>query len=213
MTAGRTVLRLLATVTILGALCLQGCLSLPLATQWHTREWSEPIPVDQGGWTGTGPQFKGPGLRFEVSALNRRESTVTMPWLVVPLPPVPTWKNLYTRPFAIQITFEPEDEGFTFDPPAVTLQVGDEATIRSSGFSRCARETETSAPFRLTQGTCVLVTFDREPPAPSQPFVLMMAGVEHHRVPVLIPPIKFEKVSVSWRVQKWTSLPPSQRTS
>jgi hypothetical protein len=38
-------------------------------------------------------------------------------------------------------------------------------------------ETETAAPFHLIQGGCVSVEVDRQPPAPSQPFTLIIGEV------------------------------------
>jgi hypothetical protein len=132
-----------------------------------------------------------------VTAQNARETTINMPWFLVPLPPVPIWKRLYSSPFAIEIVFWPEDDRFAFDPRATTLRIEDLPMITSSGFSRCAGQTETDAPFPMTQGACVLVKFDRQPPAPSEAFTLLVEGVTHDQVPLIIPPIKFEKVSTS----------------
>jgi hypothetical protein len=195
-----------------GLFLLQGCIAWG-ATQWHAREWSQPTPLNQDGWTYTGAGlFLGPGLSFDVKSLNERESTITMPWFFIPLPAVPTWKSRYTRPFAIQIAFEPKDERFTFDPSGVTLKIGDGPAIKPSEFSRgrprCDEETDTDAPFRVTQGTCVLVKFDREPPAPSQPFALIIQGIEHDRIPVLIPPIRFKRGASDYAEPKFHGIGP-----
>jgi hypothetical protein len=92
--------------------------------------------MDQDGWAGfpqTGSPtgfFIGPGLRFGLTALNERESA----FYITPIPP----HNVYTRPFAIRFEFQPEDANFTFDPRAVTLQIGAGPAINSSGFNHCA---------------------------------------------------------------------------
>jgi hypothetical protein len=188
-------------VAILGAVCLLPCCG---GVQWDKREWSRPAPLNQDGWTlGSDGDLVGPGLRVKIEPHNDRKAMLNMPLIMlVPFPPFPTWKSLYASPFVIEMGFTSVDEGFMFDPREVTLQFGDGPMIKSSGFrlgcSYRRGAIETVAPFRLIQWGCVSIEFDRQPPAPSQPFTLVIEGLEHDRLRVHVPPIKFEGASESW---------------
>ena len=187
----RTLVLVLITVCL-----LPGCLGFGV-DQWRKVEWSQVASLNQDGWTLEYGDLVGPGLGVRITPRNRREATLSVLTVLAPLPPVPTWKSA-SCPFTIEIMFLRADEGFMFDPRGVTLQIADGPTTRSSGFSGCTGKNEMDAPFRVTQLACVLVQFDRQPPAPSEPFTLVIAGIEHHGLPVRVPPIRFEGASTGW---------------